>query len=131
VALDAIAILAGMVILVLTPQQKPPLRTSAGETHRRNRRFRLTSQRNIIEQAEHSDRAKSFIGRVANRSREIFMPLNTPAQWKVRAQEARVLAEALKAHPEAFAAMLKIADEYERLADRAAQRLIDDAAGAK
>ena len=37
------------------------------------------------------------------------MPLNTPAQWKVRAQEARVLAEALKAHPEAFAAVLKIA----------------------
>ena len=57
------------------------------------------------------------------------MPLNTPAQWKVRAQEARVLAEALKAHPEAFAAVLKIA--YERLADRAAQRLIDDTAGTK
>ena len=59
------------------------------------------------------------------------MPLNTPAQWKVRAQEARVLAEALKAHPEAFAAVLKIAKEYERLADRAAQRLIDGIAGTK
>ena len=40
-----------------------------------------------------------------------------------------MLAEALKAHPEAFAAVLKIADEYERLADRAAQRLIDNTAG--
>lgn len=30
-----------------------------------------------------------------------------------------------------FAAVLKIADEYERLAERAAQRLIDDTAGAK
>jgi hypothetical protein len=78
---------------------------------------------------------KEFIGRVANRSREVFMPLNTPAHWKVRAQEARVLAEALRGRPEAFAGMLKIANEYEHLAERAehraAQRLIDDTAGAK
>ena len=36
------------------------------------------------------------------------MPLNTPAQWKVRTKEARVLAEALQAHPEAFPAMLTV-----------------------
>ena len=42
------------------------------------------------------------------------MPLNNPAQWKVWAQEARVLAEALKGHSEAYSAMLKIAEEYER-----------------
>jgi hypothetical protein len=58
------------------------------------------------------------------------MLLNIPSHWKVRAQEVRVLAEALKVHPEALVAVLKIADEYERLADRAAHRLIDDTAGA-
>jgi hypothetical protein len=51
------------------------------------------------------------------------MPLNNAVQWKVRAQEARVLAQALNGHPEAHAAMLKIAAEYERLAVRAAQRI--------
>jgi hypothetical protein len=50
------------------------------------------------------------------------MPLNNAAQWKARAQEARVLAQALNGHPEAHAAMLKIAREYERLAVRAAQQ---------
>jgi hypothetical protein len=50
------------------------------------------------------------------------MPLNNAAQWKVRAQEARVLAEAPNGHPGAHAAILKIAEEYERLAVRAAQR---------
>lgn len=63
------------------------------------------------------------------------MPLNTPAYWMVRAQEARVLAEALRDYPEAFAAMHKIVNEYERLAERAehraAERVIDDTAGAK
>jgi len=41
----------------------------------------------------------------------------------------RVLAQALKAHPEAFAAMLKIAEEYDRLAVHAEQRInsaVDD-----
>ena len=57
------------------------------------------------------------------------MPLNNPAHWKVRAEEARMLAQALKAHPEAFAAMLKIAEEYDRLAVHAEQRInsaVDD-----
>ena len=57
------------------------------------------------------------------------MPLNNPAHWKVRAEEARMLAQALKAHPEAFAALLKIAEEYDRLAVHAEQRInsaVDD-----
>ncbi|HEY6860671.1 MAG TPA: hypothetical protein VI358_12895 [Pseudolabrys sp.] len=47
--------------------------------------------------------------------------LNNPAHWHLRAQEARLLALHLK-DPEANAAVLKIADEYDHLAVRAAQR---------
>jgi hypothetical protein len=48
--------------------------------------------------------------------------LNNPAHWHLRAQEARLLASQLE-DPEAKAATLKIADEYDRLALRAAERL--------
>ena len=48
--------------------------------------------------------------------------LNNPAHWHLRAQEARLLASQLE-DPEAKAATLKIAEEYERLAVRAAERL--------
>jgi hypothetical protein len=48
--------------------------------------------------------------------------LNNPAHWHLRAQEARLLASQLD-DPEAKAATLKIADEYERLAVRAAERM--------
>ena len=48
--------------------------------------------------------------------------LNNPAHWHLRAQEARLLASQLE-NPEAKAATLKIADEYDRLALRAAERL--------
>ena len=48
--------------------------------------------------------------------------LNNPAHWHLRAQEARLLASQLE-DPEAKAATLKIADEYDRLAIRAAERL--------
>ncbi len=51
--------------------------------------------------------------------------LNNPAHWHLRAQEARLLAAQLE-DPEAKAATLKIAEEYERLAVRAAKR-IDEA----
>ena len=54
--------------------------------------------------------------------------LNNPAHWHLRAQEARLLASQLE-DPEAKAATLKIAEEYERLAVRAAKR-IDEAGGA-
>jgi hypothetical protein len=53
--------------------------------------------------------------------------LNNPAHWHLRAQEARLLAAQLE-DPEAKAATLKIAEEYERLAVRAAKRI--DEAGA-
>jgi hypothetical protein len=47
---------------------------------------------------------------------------NNPAHWHLRAQEARLLAAQLE-DPEAKAATLKIAEEYERLAVRAAKRI--------
>jgi hypothetical protein len=58
--------------------------------------------------------------------------LNNPAHWHLRAQEARLLAAQLE-DPEAKAATLKIADEYDRLATRAAKRFEEqnpDAQGA-
>jgi hypothetical protein len=48
--------------------------------------------------------------------------LNNPAHWHLRAQEARLLAAQLE-DPEAKEATLKIAEEYERLAVRAAKRM--------
>jgi hypothetical protein len=48
--------------------------------------------------------------------------LNNPAHWHLRAREARQLASHLE-DQEAKAATLKIAEEYERLAVRATQRL--------
>ena len=48
--------------------------------------------------------------------------LNNPAHWHLRAQEARLLASHLE-DPEAKAATLRIAEEYERLAVRVAQRM--------
>jgi hypothetical protein len=47
--------------------------------------------------------------------------LNNPAHWHLRAQEAQLLAAQLE-DPVAKAATLKIAQEYERLATRAAKR---------
>ena len=48
--------------------------------------------------------------------------LNNPAHWHLRAEEAKLLANQLE-DPEAKAATLKIAQEYERLAVRAAERM--------
>ena len=53
--------------------------------------------------------------------------LNNPMHWHLRAQEARLLASQLE-DPEAQAATLKIAEEYERLAARAAKRESDQGA---
>ncbi len=50
--------------------------------------------------------------------------LNNPVHWQLRAQEARQLAEKLE-DSEAKAAILKIADEYDSLAARAAKRIKD------
>jgi hypothetical protein len=47
--------------------------------------------------------------------------LNNSGHWKQRAQEARRLADSVS-DPEARTTLLKIADEYERLAARAASR---------
>jgi hypothetical protein len=48
--------------------------------------------------------------------------LNNPAHWHLRAQETRLLAAQL-IDPEAKASILGMADEYDRLAVRAAKRL--------
>ena len=41
------------------------------------------------------------------------------AYWRLRAEETRVLAESMTTNMQAYSAMLKIADEYGRLADMA------------
>jgi hypothetical protein len=48
--------------------------------------------------------------------------LNNPAHWHDRAEESRLLAAELL-DPEAKATILKIAEEYDRLAARALTRL--------
>jgi hypothetical protein len=48
-------------------------------------------------------------------------PINDPKHWLDRAKEARTLAEQMD-DPEAKRTMLKNADDYERLAERAGER---------
>ncbi len=48
--------------------------------------------------------------------------LNNPAHWHLRAQELHLLAQQLEDR-EAKASILKMAEEYERLAVRAAKRI--------
>ena len=52
--------------------------------------------------------------------------LNNAEHWLQRAQETRRLAEGIS-DPEAKQTLLKIADDYERLAQRASNRGGDDA----
>ena len=47
--------------------------------------------------------------------------INDPQHWRKRADEARALAEQMK-DPQSKEAMLRIATDYERLAERAAGR---------
>jgi hypothetical protein len=49
--------------------------------------------------------------------------MNDPEHWKLRAHEARLTAQRLD-DPEAKAAMLKVADEYDHVAARASKRAI-------
>ena len=56
--------------------------------------------------------------------------LNNPAHWHLRAQEAQLLASHLE-DPVAKEATLKIAKEYERLAERALRREQDEASQAQ
>jgi hypothetical protein len=47
---------------------------------------------------------------------------NEPAVWRERAEEAKILAEEMR-DPDARRAMFGIADAYERMAERAEDRL--------
>jgi hypothetical protein len=47
--------------------------------------------------------------------------VHDPEHWRSRAVEARAIADGLT-DPDAKCSMLKIAEEYERLAERAGQR---------
>ena len=47
--------------------------------------------------------------------------INDPAHWRQRAKEARALADQMD-DPQSKQAMMRIAEDYERLAERAAGR---------
>jgi hypothetical protein len=47
---------------------------------------------------------------------------NTPEQWRKRAKEARALAKQMR-DPESKRALLRVAENYEKIAKRAAARL--------
>jgi len=49
--------------------------------------------------------------------------LNDPEHWRDRAEEARTRADQIS-NPQCKIAMLRIADDYEVLAERAAERLL-------
>ena len=51
--------------------------------------------------------------------------LNNPAHWQLRAEETRLLAAQLL-DPESKATILKIAEEYQRLARRALTRMQEE-----
>ena len=56
--------------------------------------------------------------------------INDPEHWRARAEEARTIAEAMR-DAQARESMLRVALEYENLAQRAERRLLTGADGSK
>jgi hypothetical protein len=52
--------------------------------------------------------------------------LNDPQHWRERAREARAIAEETD-NPMVRRSMFRIAEEYDRVAEKAAQRVLDGA----
>jgi hypothetical protein len=59
------------------------------------------------------------IAHCTGRSGVEFILSGQSSYWRLRAEETRVLAETMTTNLHAYGAMLRIADEYERLADMA------------
>jgi len=67
--------------------------------------------------------ALDFVRRTIARARlemSLFFQVKS-SYWRLRAEETRTLAENMTTNLQAYGAMLRIADEYERLADMADQ----------
>jgi len=63
----------------------------------------------------------SCVGQIAMAPRDLPRDLNDSKHWRDRAAEMRVLANDMK-EPKARAMVLSLADDYDKLADRAAER---------
>ena len=62
-----------------------------------------------------------IVALLCERDTDVMSHINDPKHWRHRAAEARAMAESLT-DPEAKQRMLKVAADYEKLAERAEER---------